>query len=88
MALAPFVEIAPLWPEPPIPVDDGIELEPDAVVVAFVVFVAFAANLAPISNAIAKKLENELLLPSGPGLTANTMPFPQWLSAVFAACSQ
>jgi hypothetical protein len=27
-----------------------------------------------------------LLLPSGPGLTANTMPWPQWLAAVFAPC--
>jgi len=50
IALAPFIEIAPLLPDPPIPVDDGFEpeLEPEPepypVVVAFVEFVAFPAN--------------------------------------------
>ena len=40
MALVPsiFIEIAPFELEPPSPVDDGFEPEPDAVVVAFVAF--------------------------------------------------
>jgi hypothetical protein len=33
-----FIEIAPFELEPPSPVDDGFEPEPDAVVVAFVAF--------------------------------------------------
>lgn len=74
IALAPFIEIAPLLLEPPSPVDDGFEPEPDAVVVAFV---AFACNCFPTSSALLRKTLKELLLPSAPGLIANTMPLPQ-----------
>jgi hypothetical protein len=42
------------------------------------------ANCAPTASADAWKAAKELLLPSGPGLIANTIPWPQWLAAVFA----
>jgi hypothetical protein len=38
-----------------------------------------------MASAAALKAAKELLLPSSPGLTANTMPLPQWVPAVFAA---
>jgi hypothetical protein len=41
-----------------------------------------------MASAFALKAANELLLPSGPGFTANTMPWPQWLAGVFAAWRQ
>jgi hypothetical protein len=41
-----------------------------------------------MDSAAAWKLAKELLLPLAPGLTANTMPLPQWLPAVFAAWRQ
>jgi len=47
-----------------------------------------AANCLPIASAFALKAANELLLPSGPGFTAKTMPWPQWLAGVFAAWRQ
>jgi hypothetical protein len=36
-------------------------------------------NCAPTARAPAWKAAKDSLLPSGPGLTANTMPWPQWL---------
>jgi hypothetical protein len=68
----------------------AVELDPVPVPLAAadVDVVAFAANWAPMANASALKLAKELLLPSAPGLTANTMPLPQWLAAVFAAWRQ
>lgn len=45
-------------------------------------------NAAPIASAAAWKATKELFEPSAPGLTANTIPFPQWLRGVFAACRQ
>ena len=56
--------------------------------IRWVTGVWLVANSAPISSASSRNAAKELLLPSGPGLTANTMPWPQWLAAVFAACSQ
>lgn len=50
-----------------------------------VAFVAEDANCAPTASAAALKVAKELLLSSGPGLTANTIPWPQWLAAVFEA---
>lgn len=44
--------------------------------------VAEDANCDPMARAPAWKTAKESLLPSGPGLTANTMPWPQWLAAV------
>lgn len=49
------------------------------------VFVVEDANCEPIASAAALKVEKDSLLPSGLGLIANTIPWPQWLDTVFAA---
>jgi hypothetical protein len=45
-------------------------------------------NPAPTASAAAWKAAKELLVPLAPGLTANTIPFPQWLAGVFSPCRQ
>ena len=45
-------------------------------------------NAAPTASAAAWKAAKELLVPLAPGLTANTIPFPQWLAGVFSPCRQ
>lgn len=45
-------------------------------------------RLAPIWSAAFLKLVKELGEPSAPQFTANTIPAPQWLAGVFAACAQ
>ncbi len=45
-------------------------------------------NAAPTALAAAWKAAKELLVPSAPGLTANTIPLPQWLAGVFSPCRQ
>lgn len=71
--IAPFdfeVEV-----EATVPVDfEGCEV---------VAFVAVDPNCCPIARAVSLKVAKDSLLPSGPGLTANTIPWPQWLAAVF-----
>ncbi len=51
-------------------------------------FVSLDANCLPIFNAFPRKARYEVLLPSGPGFTPNTIPLPQWLAAVFSAWRQ
>jgi hypothetical protein len=74
------------------PFEFGVEVEspPDTDPVDFegcgvVAFVAGDANCAPTASAAAWKVAKESLLPSGPGLIANTIPWPQWLVAIFEA---
>lgn len=47
---------------------------------------ASAWSCWPIAKAAFLKLVNELAVPSAPQFTANTIPWPQWLWGVFAAC--
>jgi hypothetical protein len=86
MAASILREIAPFE----FGVDVDVESPPDTDPIDFegcgvVVFVAGDANCAPTSSAAALKVAKDSLLPSGPGLTANTIPWPQWLVAVFEA---
>lgn len=50
--------------------------------------VAEEDNVVPTALAAAWKAAKELLVPSTPGLTANTIPLPQWLAGVFSPCLQ
>lgn len=45
-------------------------------------------NAAPTALAAAWNVAKELLVPLTPGLTANTIPLPQWLAGVFSPCRQ
>jgi hypothetical protein len=45
-------------------------------------------NAAPTALAAFWKAENEVFVPSAPGLTANTIPLPQWLAGVNSFCRQ
>ena len=68
----------------------AVEIPPDTDPVNFegcgvVAFAAGDANCTPTASAAALKTAKDSLLPSGPGLTANTIPWPQWLVAVFEA---
>jgi len=60
----------------------------DVPTVAVPVNAAEDDNAAPAAFAAAWKAAKELLVPSTPGLTANTIPFPQWLAGVFSPCRQ
>jgi hypothetical protein len=94
MAPPAFEVIAPfdfeVEPALEVEVEPDTDTEPVDFVEELVVVVAFVelVNCAPMASAAAWKLAKELLLPSSPGLTANTMPLPQWLAAVFAAWRQ
>jgi hypothetical protein len=86
MAASILREIAPFEFE----VEVEVESPPDTDPVEFegcgvVAFVAEDANCAPTASAAAMKAAKDSLLPSGPGLTANTIPWPQWLVAVVEA---
>ena len=81
MAASILREIAPFEFEVEVevgsPLDtDPVEFEGCEVVVGF-------ANCTPTASAAAWKAAKELLLPSGPALIENTIPWPQWLAAVF-----
>ena len=73
-------------------VSDGGGEIPDAVAATEVVAedneAAEEDNAAPTASAAAWKAAKELLVPLAPGLTANTIPFPQWLAGVFSPCRQ
>jgi hypothetical protein len=86
MAASISREIAPFEFE----VEVEVESPPDTDLVDFegcdvAAFVAEDANCAPTPSAAALKIAKDSLLPSGPGLTANTIPWPQWLVVVFEA---
>lgn len=89
MAASILREIAPFDFEVEVEVEsppdkDPVELEGCGVVA----FAAGDANWAPTASAAALKAAKDSLLPSDPGLTANTIPWPQWLAAVFEAWRQ
>jgi hypothetical protein len=69
-------------------VDGAVDDAVDGAVDCAVDETAEEDKLAPTAFAAARKLENELFEPSAPGLTANTIPLPQWLAAVFSLCRQ
>jgi hypothetical protein len=82
MAASILREVAPFEFEVEVAVE--VESPPDTDPVDFegcevVAFVAEDPNCAPTARAAAWKAAKDSLLPSGPGLTANTMPWPQWL---------
>jgi len=85
-------EVAPLAVVAPSGFVVGFELEPTADIGVPVGDTldetAEEAKLAPTAFAPARKAENELFVPSAPGLTANTIPLPQWLAAVNSLCRQ
>jgi hypothetical protein len=77
-------EIAPFEFEVGVEVDVESPLDTDPVDFEGAI-AAEDANCPPTASAAALKMAKDSLLSSGPGLTANTIPWPQWLAAVFAA---
>ena len=84
MAASILREIAPFKFEVGAEVDVESPLDTDPVDFEDTI-AAEDANSPPTASAAALKMAKDSLLSSGPGLIANTIPWPQWLAAVSAA---